>query len=237
MAGLARVWHRPEAGVPTTLALMTPMPAMGGRSRSPAPRRPPRPSGPDPHAADAVTPVGLARICVHGGTHATVGPILRGSYKVTTQHHGRPVYQKDERALGLFDMLYFWDARDGAAFSGWWFGPRVGSDQVWAFHPADTPTPPTAGWRAPCDEPVDPSIILSRQTTTARRRMQRRHSSLFQQAVAWSLQRPQPPTGGRPHPMWHPRASGPGVQPPWLNPAGISTYVPGTWPGPFRPSI
>ena len=224
-----------RSAAPAARALMTPMPAAGRRSRSPAPRWAPRPGVPDPRDSGAATPVGLARVSVHGGIHATVGPILRGSYKVTTQHHGRPVYQKDERALGLFVMLYYWDTRDGAAFSGWWFGPRVGSDQVWAFHPADTPTPPTVGWRAPCDGPVDTSLVLSRQATTARRRMQRRHSSLAQQASAGALQWPQPPMGCPPHPTRSQCAPGRGAPPPRLGSASTPTFVPGIWPGPFRP--
>ena len=27
--------------------------------------------------------------------------------------------------------LYYWDDRDGVAFSGWWFGPKIGGDQAW----------------------------------------------------------------------------------------------------------
>ena len=26
--------------------------------------------------------------------------------------------------------LYYWDDRDGVAFSGWWFGPKIGGDQA-----------------------------------------------------------------------------------------------------------
>ena len=26
--------------------------------------------------------------------------------------------------------LYYWDERDGVAFSGWWFGPKIGGDQA-----------------------------------------------------------------------------------------------------------
>jgi hypothetical protein len=46
-------------------------------------------------------------------------------------------------------QLYYWDDRDGASFCGWWFGPKVGGDQVWAYHPSNTATtPPKTGWKA-----------------------------------------------------------------------------------------
>jgi len=56
-------------------------------------------------------------------------------------------------------MLYFWDDRDSPDFSGWWFGPQIGGDEVWAFH-ADTAAknPPPGGWQCPFDGPVDSSI-------------------------------------------------------------------------------
>lgn len=46
-------------------------------------------------------------------------------------------------------MLYYWDDRDGSDFSGWWFGPKVGGDQVWAYQPGKDKTPPETGWKAP----------------------------------------------------------------------------------------
>ena len=207
---------------------MSPMPAADRRSRSPArrPRQPP--CRPDPYDLGPDTSVGLARFSVHGCVHPTVGPILRGSYKATTQHHGRPVYQRDEYALGLFVMLYYWDTRDGDSLSGWWFGPRVGSDQVWAFHPARTLTPPTAGWRVPYDGPVDSTLVLSRQTTTARRRMQRRHSAVFRQAVAWAHGRLQPPPGWM-APAWTTHLHDRGAPPPRPGPAVAPTSAPGVY--------
>ena len=204
------------------------MPAADRRSRSPARRPGLPPFRPDPDASGPATPVGLARVSVHGCAHPTVGPILRGSYKATTQHHGRPVYQRDECAMGLFVMLYYWDARDGDSFSGWWFGPCVGSDQVWAFHPASTPTPPTAGWRVPYDGPVDPTLVLSRQTTTARRRMQRRHSAVYRQAVAWAHGRLQPPPGWV-APAWATGRYDRGAPPPRPDPAVAPTPAPGIY--------
>ena len=42
-------------------------------------------------------------------------------------------------------ILYYWDERDGVAFSGWWFGDSVGGRQVWAGHPSFAMTPPSPG--------------------------------------------------------------------------------------------
>merc|ERR1712157_526390 len=64
--------------------------------------------------------------------------------------------------MGLDVLLYFWDERDGAAVSGWWFGPKVGGDQVWAYQPdGSTQTPPMKGWKVPFDGPVDPMFTVA----------------------------------------------------------------------------
>ncbi|CAK0799245.1 unnamed protein product [Prorocentrum cordatum] len=102
-----------------------------------------------------------SQLSVSGCAHATVGAIVRGSFTAVGQNHGKPSYKKDTQVNGLDVMLYFWDERDGQAFSGWWFGPKVGGDQVWAYHPSNTMTPPTTGWKVPCDGPVDPTFAIS----------------------------------------------------------------------------
>lgn len=101
------------------------------------------------------------QIVVSGCTHSTVGSIVRGAFTLDTQNHGKPTYKKDTQVNGLDVMLYFWDERDGAAFSGWWFGPKVGGDQVWAYHPQNTPTPPKGGWKVPYDGPVDTTFAIT----------------------------------------------------------------------------
>jgi len=58
-------------------------------------------------------------------------------------------------------LIYFWDERDGPNFSGWWFGPKVGGDQVWAYNGEKaSPTPPPANWKVPWDGPVDASLRI-----------------------------------------------------------------------------
>merc|ERR1712039_721977 len=59
-------------------------------------------------------------------------------------------------------LIYYWDERDGPAFMGWWFGPKVGGDQVWAYNGnKGAPTPPTSGWHVPWDGPEDKSLQLT----------------------------------------------------------------------------
>eukprot|EP00441_Pelagodinium_beii_P037596 CAMPEP_0197630770 /NCGR_PEP_ID=MMETSP1338-20131121/8149_1 /TAXON_ID=43686 ORGANISM="Pelagodinium beii, Strain RCC1491" /NCGR_SAMPLE_ID=MMETSP1338 /ASSEMBLY_ACC=CAM_ASM_000754 /LENGTH=169 /DNA_ID=CAMNT_0043202069 /DNA_START=40 /DNA_END=545 /DNA_ORIENTATION=+ len=75
-------------------------------------------------------------LSVAGCTDATVGNIVRGTFTLISENHGRPVYKKNEQVISngaaLEVQLYFWDERDGPNFCGWWFGPKVGGDQVWA---------------------------------------------------------------------------------------------------------
>jgi len=99
---------------------------------------------------------------VTGCQHATVGGIVCGEFTATSHNHGRPVYRKNKQVNGLDVMLYFWDDRDGIRFSGWWFGPKVGGEQIWAYHPErSSPTPPATGWQVPYDGPVDPAFTVS----------------------------------------------------------------------------
>eukprot|EP00913_Durusdinium_trenchii_P031992 g29965.t1 len=75
--------------------------------------------------------------------------------------------KKDAQVNGLDVQLYYWDDRDGASFCGWWFGPKVGGDQVWAYHPSSTAmTPPKTGWKVPYDGPVDNSFLISPTTAS-----------------------------------------------------------------------
>jgi len=101
-------------------------------------------------------------IVVTGCTHGTVGPIIRGNFILAGENHGKPCYKKDTQVNGLDVLTYFWDSRDGEAFSGWWFGPKVGGDQVWAYH-ADKASvaPPQTGWKVPYDGPVDASMFIT----------------------------------------------------------------------------
>lgn len=102
-------------------------------------------------------------VAVSGCKDKTVKKIVRGDFKFAGENHARPYYKRDEKYNDLDVMLYYWDDRDGSDFSGWWFGPKVGGDQVWAYHPGRDTTPPESGWKVPYDGPVDDSFKLTRK--------------------------------------------------------------------------
>ncbi|CAK9035818.1 unnamed protein product [Durusdinium trenchii] len=111
-----------------------------------------KPPWSDPHAF----------LCIDGRAER----IVRGNFTANGQNHGRPTYRKDQQVNGLDVMLYYWDERDGPNFAGWWFGPKVGGDQVWAYHPSRSAmTPPLRGWKVPYDGPVDDSFVIGAAST------------------------------------------------------------------------
>lgn len=98
---------------------------------------------------------------VAGCSNQTVSNIIKGSYSVQGQNHGRHVYKKEGATGSVSVLIYYWDERDGPSFSGWWFGPKVGGDQVWAYNgDKGTVAPPVSNWKVPWDGPVDPSLRL-----------------------------------------------------------------------------
>lgn len=101
----------------------------------------------------------------------TVNQIIKGHYLVHGQNHGKPIYKKQDSSPNAVNVLiYYWDERDGPAFSGWWFGPKVGGDQVWAYNDFKaSPTPPLDKWRVPWDGPEDPSLQLQFQQPQSQR--------------------------------------------------------------------
>eukprot|EP00933_Yihiella_yeosuensis_P041191 TRINITY_DN35612_c0_g1_i1.p1 TRINITY_DN35612_c0_g1~~TRINITY_DN35612_c0_g1_i1.p1 ORF type:complete len:1094 (-),score=364.73 TRINITY_DN35612_c0_g1_i1:147-3428(-) len=118
---------------------------------------------PPPASYPGYPPAGARpeRLVVSGCQHQTVGGIVRGNFALSGENHSKPVYKKDGQVNGLDVMLYYWDERDGPNFCGWWFGPKVGGDQVWAYHPNKDTTPPLNGWKVPYDGPVDNSFVLT----------------------------------------------------------------------------
>ena len=84
------------------------------------------------------------------GAHPAL-PIIVGRFFPDGWNHGKPTWKKPKPPNGLCDVfIYFWDARDGEGFSGWWFGESVGGSQVWSRNADGSPsTPPRFGWRIP----------------------------------------------------------------------------------------
>merc|ERR1711870_47134 len=69
--------------------------------------------------------------------------------------------KKEGKSRGLDILIYFWDNRDGDDLAGWWFGPNVGGEQVWAYHPSQKGTiPPTSDWNVPHDGEIDPTFSV-----------------------------------------------------------------------------
>mmetsp|Transcript_28654 Transcript_28654/g.66449 ORF Transcript_28654/g.66449 Transcript_28654/m.66449 type:complete len:910 (+) Transcript_28654:58-2787(+) len=108
-------------------------------------------------------PAGQAAFSVAGCSNDphTVSKIIAGVYVVHGENHGRHVFRKAEQVNSLEVLVYFWDDRDGPNNCGWWFGPVVGGDQVWAYNPERTASPPASGWRVPYDGPVDHGLVLT----------------------------------------------------------------------------
>jgi len=99
---------------------------------------------------------------VSGCSNATISAIVKGNYTPYSANHGKVVYRKDEKSKGFEVLIYYWDDRDGPELCGWWFGPNVGGDQVWAYHPSRTSiSPPSSEWNVPHDGSIDPTFAVS----------------------------------------------------------------------------
>jgi len=119
---------------------------------SPGPAPPPRP------------PPGA--LVVSGGWDKGMADTLAGTFMPSSNNHGRGVYRRvDPESEGSSRvLLYYWDERDGEEQRGWWFGPEVGGEEVWA-HNAGTPNsalPPARGWRVLHSGAVDPGLTITK---------------------------------------------------------------------------
>ena len=80
-----------------------------------------------------------------GGGKKVGGENIRGG-----KTRGTYRYHKEKDPGTPWDVfIYYWDKRDGARYSGWWFGSSVGGNQVWARSGNDGPMPPRGGWAIP----------------------------------------------------------------------------------------
>lgn len=102
---------------------------------------------------------------VGGCGNSTISDIVKGNYTFHSTNHGKPVHKKILKSKSLEVMVYYWNDPDDSEMSGWWFGPAVGGEQVWAYHPAltsgNTEMPPESDWNVPHDGPVDPTFTLT----------------------------------------------------------------------------
>jgi len=84
-------------------------------------------------------------LVVRGDMEEGLWDTVGGTYAVCGENHGRAVYRRTAPRDELEVMLYFWDEGDGPDQQGWWFGPEVGGDQVWAHHASAGSHPAHAG--------------------------------------------------------------------------------------------
>eukprot|EP00928_Gymnodinium_smaydae_P064847 TRINITY_DN480_c0_g2_i2.p1 TRINITY_DN480_c0_g2~~TRINITY_DN480_c0_g2_i2.p1 ORF type:complete len:1009 (-),score=267.50 TRINITY_DN480_c0_g2_i2:216-3242(-) len=134
------------------------------------------PGAPPPPAGQ---PAAVARpeggLSVAGCQNPTVSGIVRGSYAPYGENHGRYVYRKTSPPSSIEVLMYYWDERDGPNFCGWWFGPKVGGDQVWAYSSEHSMAPPSTGWRVPYDGPVDATLVVAHGNQQHQQQHQQQH--------------------------------------------------------------
>ena len=96
--------------------------------------------------------------------------ILDGSYeKAAKKNHGRPVYKKRASPGTPKVMLFYWDARDGEYWRGWWLGPSMRFEHpAWAFNPSDSFEAPRDGWQS--KEASAPSSLSISESVRKRRK-------------------------------------------------------------------
>merc|ERR1719168_567500 len=89
---------------------------------------------------------------------------IAGTYVPSSTNHNRAVYKRIEPVTDSKVLLYYWDDRDGEEQSGWWFGPEVGGEEVWAHNSgsASSALPPPRGWRVLHSGDIDPKLTVTR---------------------------------------------------------------------------
>lgn len=101
---------------------------------------------------------------VSGGWDEGMADTIAGTYQPSSTNHGRGVYRRVEPQSDSRVLLYYWDDRDGEENRGWWFGPDVGGEEVWA-HNVGAPgsaMPPVRGWVVLHSGAVDPGITVTK---------------------------------------------------------------------------
>ena len=91
-----------------------------------------------------------SKLAVFGCQDPEAENVIQGIYVdqgPTSSNHGKPVFKKEATPSSANALIYFWDERDGPSSNGWWIGPSVGGDQVWAYNCNPSPLPPIDGWR------------------------------------------------------------------------------------------
>lgn len=103
-------------------------------------------------------------LVVTGGWDEGMARTIAGTYVPSSTNHGRGVYRRVEPPDDSKVLLYYWDDRDGEDNLGWWFGPEVGGEEVWAQNPgvSGTALPPRDNWVILHSGEVDPGITVTK---------------------------------------------------------------------------
>ncbi|CAE8731910.1 unnamed protein product [Polarella glacialis] len=86
-----------------------------------------------------------------------------GEYVEAGTNHGRKVFKRRKTSTvgaPASVFIYYWDNRDGANFSGWWFGESVGGAQVWCRCAKADMMPPQTDWRIPWDGQINADLVV-----------------------------------------------------------------------------
>lgn len=89
---------------------------------------------------------------------------VAGTYVPSSTNHGKAVYRRVDPPSESSVLLYYWDDRDGQEQSGWWFGPEVGGEEVWAHNEGlpNSTLPPVRNWRVLHSGEVDPGLTVQK---------------------------------------------------------------------------
>jgi len=74
---------------------------------------------------------------------------MGGTYIIAGENHGQSYFRRTAPVAEVDVVLYYWDDQTEESERGWWFGPYLGSDEVWAHHPGveGKDGPPFHGWQ------------------------------------------------------------------------------------------
>lgn len=115
--------------------------------------------------ASAAVPVCMPplqdRLCVSGCSDISVARLIEGIYLPCRVHHKRQAYSRIHQETEGEMFVYFWDDQTDNLHSGWWIGPEIGSNQVWARACSLSQLPPQSSWQVPWNGPVDQSFTAT----------------------------------------------------------------------------
>lgn len=164
MKAAARPAVQPGKPQKTPQTPSTPTPPTGA-----PPKKRPGETGAAPPAKKPTTDKLLVNVYSKATSDEIGIETLVGEYLEMGVNHGRKFFKRKKAPDGVEDVavyLYYWDNRDGADFSGWWFGDKVGGSQVWSrVEKADT-LPPKSGWRIPWDGDVQNDLVVDASAKT-----------------------------------------------------------------------